>query len=403
MSGASASRLVLRNVLSRNARNAPRYGLRALHSATDAKKSLADKYAEKLEQAAKECEILSLPFPPFHLYLPECSPARKGLSVSALAAQAQDELRAKQRAEAAARAEASAARLAAAQAEAAAAAPKADLALDAINATRKDSSPVKVGTPTSNSPPLPPSSASSVQPLSAIMNLPRICATPHTADQIAALWTAYHVSRSGGTGKGYICASFPLPLYEQLTGVARKYPAFVVPVPRARDGPPAEGEEDTAYEFYFLQWDFHEPPPAPSAVEDLFAGKAKPSTENPPIATILLTPLQEYKMRASYATPYMVLTFYTDLASTHGTVLMRGEITPAGASAVPGAGAPQGSEGRHMLSQEDAQLLAMEVQKFYLWSEGGKESEAQRLLRVFHETPEEFKWEDLLKHAKLGL
>lgn len=237
------------------------------------------------------------------------------------------------------------------------------------------------------------------------MNLPRIMATPHTTDQIAQLWTAYHVSRSGGTGKGYICAAFPLPLFEQLTSVARKYPSFVLPIPRVRDASAekAEGEEDTAFENYFMQWDFHEAPPTPAAVEDLFAaGKPQPPSTNPAIATILMTPLQEYKMRASFATPYMVLTFYTDLASSHGTVLMRGEITPAGANAVPGA--PQlgeGGGGRHMLSQADAQLLAMEVQKFYLWTNGGKETEAQRLLRVFHETPEEFKWEDLLKHARL--
>jgi len=105
-------------------------------------------------------------------------------------------------------------------------------------------------------------------------------------------------------------------------------------------------------------------------------------------------------MRASFATPYLVLTFYTDLASTHGTVLMRGEITPAAAA---GASDPVG---RHMLSQEDAQLLAMEVQKFYLWGEPGtegEEREAERLLKVFHERPEEFQWEELLKHAELSL
>lgn len=105
-------------------------------------------------------------------------------------------------------------------------------------------------------------------------------------------------------------------------------------------------------------------------------------------------------MRQSFATPYLVLTFYTDLASSHGTVLMRGEITPATAGAVAGSDAG----GRHMLSQEDAQLLAMEVQKFYLWGEGRAEGkEGERLLKVFHEKPEEFKWEELLKHADLSL
>jgi len=108
-------------------------------------------------------------------------------------------------------------------------------------------------------------------------------------------------------------------------------------------------------------------------------------------------------MRSSFATPYLTLTFYTDLASSHGTVLMRGEITPAAASVVTGA---SDLTGRHMLSQEDAQLLAMEVQKFYLWGEGAKEGkgrEAERLLKVFHEQPEAFKWEELLRHAEISL
>jgi len=109
-------------------------------------------------------------------------------------------------------------------------------------------------------------------------------------------------------------------------------------------------------------------------------------------------------MRASFATPYLVLTFYTDLASSHGTILMRGEITPATAGSVPGGSDISGSEGRYLLSQEDAQLLAMQVQKVYLWGEDnmeGKDREGGRLLKVFHEKPEEFKWEELLKYANL--
>jgi len=182
--------------------------------------------------------------------------------------------------------------------------------------------------------------------------------------------------------------------------ISSKYPVFVVPVPRIKNGPREEGEAERAYEFYFLQWGFHGAPPHPSAVEDPFSAALKTNTvsNNPQISTVLFTPLQEYKMRASFATPYLVLTFYTDLASSHGTVLMRGEITPTAA----GTGTSN-VFGRHMLSQDDAQLLAMEVQKFYLWGTEGKEREAERLLKVFHERPEEFQWEELLKHADLSL
>lgn len=225
--------------------------------------------------------------------------------------------------------------------------------------------------------------------------MPRIMSTPHTADQISALWTAYHVSRGGGTGRGYVCAAAPLNLYKKMESVAQQYPTFVVPVPRVKDPsePLVEGEEKTAYEFYFLQWDFHDVPAIPTATEDPFATpKELPTGTNLPTSTILFTPLQEYKLRGTFATPYLILTHYTDFAHTHGTVLLRGEITPAAASSGGGV------DGRYMLNQEDAQLLSMAAQKFYLWGQG-QEKEGERLLRCFHETPEDFKWEELLKHA----
>ncbi|KAF8898498.1 ATP11 protein-domain-containing protein [Infundibulicybe gibba] len=236
--------------------------------------------------------------------------------------------------------------------------------------TRKDSSPVKS--------------------LASILNMPRLLSTPHTSAQITALWTAYHTARSGGTGRGYICAAIPIE--------------FAAHAPRGRVV--GEGESDTAYEFYFMQWGFHDAPPVPRAVpEDPLAfitGKVgEGEGTNPQISTVLFTPLQEYKMRGTFATPYLVLTHYTDLVQTHGVVLLRGEITPASA-----AGGGGGSDGRYMLTQEDAQVLGMALQKYYLWgASSGKEgeNEGERLLKVFHEKPKEFKWEELLEHASWGL
>jgi len=43
------------------------------------------------------------------------------------------------------------------------------------------------------------------------------------------------------------------------------------------------------------------------------------------------------------------------------------------------------------------------VQKFYLWGEGNNEGQGERLLKLFHEKPEEFKWEDLLKYCDLSV
>ena len=261
---------------------------------------------------------------------------------------------------------------------------------------RKDSSPIKVR-----------NSSSAVlaetnfrgQPLSSILNLQRIMSMPHTSAQISALWTAYHLSRSGGTGRGYVCASVPLDLYHKMANVAERYSTFVVPVPHVKNAAESKADEGetTSYEFYFLQWDFHDVPPVPSATDDPFARPTPvvhSADANPKRSTILFTPLQEYKIRASFATPYFVITHYTDLAQSHGVVLLRGEITPAS------AGGGNGVDGRYMLSQEDAQLLSIAVQKFYLWDGRGEDQErGEKLLQCFHETPGRFKWEELLKHS----
>jgi len=238
-----------------------------------------------------------------------------------------------------------------------------------------------------------------LQPLSNIINIDRLFSKPHTAAQISALWTAYHAASSGGTGRGVVCASIPLDIYQRMAKVGEKYATFVVPLARPRPadaGPVQEGESDTAYEMYFMQWVFHERPPVPSpeATSNPFAVPSSEGSTNPPVATVLFTPLQEYKLRQAFSTPYLIATFYTDLATTHETVLMRGEITPSAAS--PTGGGPD----RYLLSQEDTQMLIMQLQKFYLWS-GKNDEKAVKVLQSFHETPEEFKWEDLIEASRL--
>jgi ATP synthase mitochondrial F1 complex assembly factor 1 len=115
-------------------------------------------------------------------------------------------------------------------------------------------------------------------------------------------------------------------------------------------------------------------------------------TTNPRLATVIFTPLLEYKLRQTFATPYLVLTFYSDLASSHGLVLMRGEITPSAAK--------ESATGHYLLSQHDAQLLAHGLQRFYL---RGSNEEREKLLSDFHERPDTFKWEELLKHGDFGV
>ena len=221
----------------------------------------------------------------------------------------------------------------------------------------------------------------SSQPLSTILNISRVLSVPHTPGQIGDLWNAYHMSRSGGTGRGFLCASIPLDLYKKMSVMAEKYPTFVVPIRQSTNTPADSG---SVYEFYYLQWCFHDVPQALCAHEDPLVKLPSSKDPNPKISTILFTPLEEYKLRGTFAIPYLVLTNYTDLASTHGLVLLRGEVTPG-----------DGASGNYMLSQEDAQQLSMAIQRFYLW--GNVEGEGAELLRTFHRKPQEFKWEDLLK------
>jgi ATP synthase F1 complex assembly factor 1 len=155
-------------------------------------------------------------------------------------------------------------------------------------------------------------------------------------------------------------------------------------------------EANAAYEFYVLQWDFYHAPPTPSASFDLLSPQSSPKgdmpTTNPRLATAIFTPLLEYKLRQTFATPYLVLTFYSELASSHDLVLMRGEITPSAAK--------ESATGDYLLSQHDAQLLAHGLQRFYLW---GSSEEREKLLSDFHERPDAFKWEELLKHGDSGV
>ena len=107
---------------------------------------------------------------------------------------------------------------------------------------------------------------------------------------------------------------------------------------RSPDGDSNVSENKKAYEFYMLQWDTYDAPQSPAASSDPFVGKAileeDGTTGNveaePPLprtATVIFTPLGEYKLRQTYAAPHLALTFYPDLSHTHGLVLLRGELT----------------------------------------------------------------------------
>ncbi|TDL22320.1 ATP11-domain-containing protein [Rickenella mellea] len=245
---------------------------------------------------------------------------------------------------------------------------------------------------------------SPVKPLAEIMDLSKILATPHTAAQVAALWNTYHSTR------GMLSASIPLSTYDALLASARQFPAFVLPLPR--DVPASELSDKAdgadvakrAHEFHFMQWAFHGAPPPPTMdpLSSILSPPPNPPPQsvNPASSTILFTPLMEYKLHQTFATPALVLTHYTDLAGSHGIVLLRGERTPSSSSVNTGCNP------RYILNMQDAHLLSLGVQRFYLAQTaaaaaagGSNQIERAQLLRTFHERPDEFVWEELLRHT----
>ncbi|KZV81771.1 ATP11-domain-containing protein [Exidia glandulosa HHB12029] len=218
--------------------------------------------------------------------------------------------------------------------------------------------------------------ASPIKPLDAFMDVDRILSNAHGPSEIAALWTAYHAAKSSGTGRGYLSAVIPTAQYEEMQAEGLRYPTFILPLQRPT--PEDVPDSEPAYEFYFMQWDAYEAPQR----RDLGL------EANPRLATTIFTSLAEYKLRQTYAQPHLVLTHYTDLARSHGIVLMRGELTPSG-------------EDRYWLSQADAQSLCLGLQRFYLT--GPRDAARAGLLHAFHEQPDRFDWKELIGLAALPL
>ncbi|EPY50959.1 F1-ATPase chaperone Atp11 [Schizosaccharomyces cryophilus OY26] len=104
--------------------------------------------------------------------------------------------------------------------------------------------------------------------------------------------------------------------YERMISRAKKYPLFVLPLPRENQG----------METHLIQWGF-------------------PGNNT---AHLIITTLLEYKLKNAYATPHTVLIHFADLLESNGIALMRCQF-----------------EHDKSLSSSDVQLLLLTVQKFY--------------------------------------
>ncbi|OCF42984.1 ATP synthase mitochondrial F1 complex assembly factor 1 [Kwoniella heveanensis CBS 569] len=256
---------------------------------------------------------------------------------------------------------------------------------------------------------------SGIKPLASILNLPLLHLTPHDTNAISQIWTAYHTSHPT-LSNSFLSATLPSTTYESMLSLAKQNPFFVLPLPRlsgpsgsetaAADQPAgAKAEVKTdEYEMFYLQWLFH--PTPTTSIPPSSDAEPKPL---PLTTSVIFTPLEEFKRNGEWAQPYLVLTHYPELSNTHSLVLMRGEISPTAA-----ASGPAGSNDNpgFLLSQPQAQLLALALQRFYCTGmevpgegEKGKLEREDRgaALRGFRENPAGWDWLKLVDMAYGGL
>ena len=225
--------------------------------------------------------------------------------------------------------------------------------------------------------------------------------TPHDADAISKIWTAYH-SAHPTLSSSFLSAYLPSATYTSMLNLARANPFFVLPLPRdpTTDSTAAQTGE---YEMFYLQWLFH-----PTSTSSLPPSADTNPDPLPLTSSVIITPLEEFKKAGEWAQPHLVLTHYPELTRSHDLVLMRGEISPATASGPAGNDANPG----YLLSQPQAQLLALALQRFYCADipprrESTRDAEERlrrkEALKGFRERPAEWDWAGLVGMAYGGL
>ena len=144
-----------------------------------------------------------------------------------------------------------------------------------------------------------------------------------------------------------IVAIAPFETFMKMYVNARKYPTFVLPLPRADAIVDGEPSEKTPMEMHFVQWSF----------------------VGPETTHCMITTLMEYKLHGEYARPHTTLSFHQDIGAEKGIVLMDGRI-----------------DEQSSVSPEDSRVLLFNVQRFYGALSTGSEVEQQRLalLRKFN-------------------
>lgn len=148
-------------------------------------------------------------------------------------------------------------------------------------------------------------------------------------------------------------AAIEAPLFAGIFANAFKNPSFVLPLPKDGDG----------YEMHFVQWAF----------------------VGPHTTHCMLTSLAEYKLHKEYSKPHTTLMFHQELVSDAGLVLMNGQVEED----VP-------------LSMDEAQLLLLNVQRFYGGMPDSDSSQRKlKMLKAFTLGDASFSMDQLIEEAAL--
>ncbi|CAG89420.2 DEHA2F15796p [Debaryomyces hansenii CBS767] len=132
---------------------------------------------------------------------------------------------------------------------------------------------------------------------------------------------------------------------------AFKNPSFILPLAKNEDG----------YEMHFVQWSFI----------------------GPKTTHCMLTTVAEYKLHKEYAKPHTTLMFHQELSNSKDVVLMNGQV-----------------EEESSLTMDEAQLLVLNVQRFYGGIASAKGNEKKlALLRDFTSGNADFNMEELIAEA----
>lgn len=150
-----------------------------------------------------------------------------------------------------------------------------------------------------------------------------------------------------------LCAVMPSATYTRMATAAKKFPMFVLPLPRDGQG----------VEMHLLQWTF------PTELS----------------STVIFTSLEDYKLRGEFAQPHTTLTHHLELADEKELVLAQGQVLP-----------------ERGVTVAQAQFLVIALQKFYGAFEGPDSLRRREMLEMFARGDQGFSIDAVIKEVEMA-